>query len=579
MQEYTYQNNPDPGSLFLKILALIILLAAACAKQGMPPGGPVDETPPQIISTTPAPQSTFVDRNIKVEVVFNEWINSRNIEEAVFISPYVGEDVKIKIGGKKITIVFPEPLKQNCTYVVTFGTEIKDLRNNAMEKSFTLAFSTGGVLDMGEMKGRVYEEDVQGTDVWAYSLNNDNVINPAVSEPDYIIQCEDDGDFHFTHIAAGKYRLFAVKDRIADRLYTRGEDRVGVTFGDVIIPEEKPQKADNVFFRMFIEDTLKPALVRAVPVNDHSVQLLFDQPVCFDRKMLQEKIRIYSYLDSMDVLNLKDAYVSPNDNKCMTILTEPQKEGKYFLKIEGVFDEAGNPVDPDFNTSEFDASTRRDTVKPELTSVLPAPGQKDINLNQNIHLVFSESMDTVTFNRGFSLADTLEGEISGNFKWYNPAEVSFIPENDFKSRTVYRVELTGEWIRDLSGNSLNDTLYQFKILNKDTLSGISGKIIDPDTVETGDMYVTLHQIENEQTSYQQKADSANNFDFRQILPGNYVISCFRDRDNNRKYSYGNPFPFLSAERFIVYSDTVLAKPRWPNSGNNITLPSYPYTRD
>jgi len=574
-----YQNNPYTGWLVLKILLLIVLLAAACAKQGMPPGGPVDETPPQIVRSTPAPQSTFVDRTIKVEVVFNEWINSRNIEEAVFISPYVGEDVKIKAGGKKITIVFPEPLKQNCTYVVTFGTEIKDLRNNALEKSFTLAFSTGGVLDMGEMKGRVYEENVQGTDVWAYLLNNNNTINPAFSEPDYIIQCEDDGDFHFTHIAAGTYRLFAVKDRIADRLYTRGEDRVGVTFGDVIVPEEKPQSADSLFFRMFIEDTLKPALVRAVPVNNHSVQVLFDQPVFFNRTMLQKKIKIYSYLDSMDILTIKEAYIDPNNNKSLMVLTESQKEGKYFLKIEGVFDEADNPVDPDFNTSEFDASTRSDTVKPELTSVLPAPGQKDVNLNQNIHLVFNESMDTVTFNQGFSLADTVEGEISGHFKWNNPAEVSFIPENHFKSRTVYRVELSGEWIRDICGNSLDDTLYQFKTLNKDTLSGISGKILDPDTVETGALYVTLRQIENEQTFYQQKADSSHKYNFKQILPGNYIISCFRDRDNNGKYSYGNPFPFLSAERFIVYSDTVLAKPRWPNTGNNIRLPLYPYTRD
>jgi len=579
VQEYIYQNNPDPGVLFLKILSLTILLSIACAKQGMPPGGPVDETPPQIINSIPAPKSTFVDRNIKVEVVFNEWINTRNIEEAVFISPYVGEDVKIKIGGRKISIIFPEPLRQKCTYVITFGTEIKDLRNNALEKSFTLAFSTGGVLDMGEMKGRVYEENVQGTDVWAYLLNNNSVINPAVIEPDYIIQCEDDGDFHFTHIATGKYRLFAVKDRIADRLYTRGEDRVGVTFGDVIIPEGKTQSADSLFFRMFIEDTLKPALVRAVPVNNHSVQLLFDQPVCFDRKMLQEKIRIYSYLDTMDVLKIKEAYIDPNDNKTLKVLTEPQKEGQYFLSIEGITDESGNPVDPDFNASEFTASTGSDTIKPELTSVLPAPDQNDVHLNQNIHLFFSESMDTGTFNRGFSLADTLEERMSGSLKWYNPAEVSFIPENSFKSQAVYRVDLSGEWIRDLSGNSLDDTLYQFKTLNKDTLSGISGSILDPDTVEKGDIYVTLHQIENNQISYQQKADSSNNFEFKQILPGNYVISCFRDRDNNRQYSYGNPFPFLSAERFIVYSDTVLAKPRWPNTENNITLPSYPYTRD
>jgi len=578
-EQKIYQYKLRIGLSFLKKLAPFFLLLTACANQGMPPGGPVDKSPPQVVMTIPAHNSTSVDRRTKVEVVFNEWLNSRTVEDAVFISPYVGEDVKIKKGGKKVKIIFPHLLKKECTYVITFGTGIKDLHNNGLEKSFTLAFSTGDVLDKGEIKGKVYEKgDVKGIDVWAYLLKEDEEINPSVLEPDYIIQCESDGDFHFTHISTGKYRLFAIKDRIADRLYTIGEDRVGLTYGDVVISKEKFQIVDSLFFRMFLQDTLGPTLVRAVPVNRHLFKLLFDQPVCLD-ELHQENIKIFSIQDSLNILKIYKYFIDPNDNKSIQVLTESQREETYSVRVKGIVDESGNPVDPEFNTFMFNAILQTDTVKPQLSKISPRPGEKDVYHKKDIHLIFNESIDTVTFSKGFSLVDTLTGSISGVFKWFNPAEVSFILKNSFDSQTVYRVTLSGEWIKDLSGNSLNDTLYYFKTLNKDTLSGISGRIINPNMLEKSNVYVTLTQTENEEIFYRQKMDSSGDFNFKQIIPGNYIISCFCDRDLNGVYSYGNPFPFIEAERLIVFSDTVLAKSRWPNAENNIKLPSYLHSQD
>ncbi|MEJ2629149.1 MAG: Ig-like domain-containing protein, partial [bacterium] len=317
------------NSHFIKQLLLLLLLFTACAKQGMPPGGSADKTPPQIIRTIPPANATFVDPNIKVEIRFNEWLNTRTVEEAVFISPYLGKEVKVKIGGKKVKIIFPGPLKKDRTYVITLGTGIKDMHNNAQEKSFTLAFSTGGVLDKGEMKGTVYEEgDAKGIDVWAYILK-DEEINPSLVEPDYIVQCGEDGDFHFTHIATGRYRLFAVKDRIADRRYTKGEDRVGVTYTDVEIPSQEPQLVDSLFFRMFFQDTLAPSLIRAVSVNEHLLRLLFDQPVFLDTELPKDYVTVNPVVDSLAVLDIKEIFLDPNDNKRIQVGTEPQAEETY----------------------------------------------------------------------------------------------------------------------------------------------------------------------------------------------------------------------------------------------------------
>lgn len=563
--------------IFLRRYVVLFLLITACAKQGMPPGGPVDETPPQVIKTIPAPNSTFVDPDLTVEVVFNEWLNPRTVKEAVFITPYVGDEVEIKAGGKKIKISFPQPFKKDYTYVITFGTTIKDTHGNGLEKSFTLAFSTGAVLDKGEIKGKVYgKENAKGVNVWAYLIKNTNEVNPSITEPDYITQCEESGDFHFIHISLGNYRLFAVEDRMADRLYNKGEDRIGLTYSDMLVPSEEPYAADSVYFRMFLQDTLKPALLRAVSVNQYLVQLFFDQPVCFDEQTLEENIIMYPFQDSLNIVQIGNYFVDSYDNKCIQVMTEPLRKEKYTVKVKGIESNSGNPIDPEYNSFTFNAVPEEDIEKPKIAGLIPSPDQKDVMLDQNIRLVFNESIDTTAFIQGFSLIDTLTGSIPGMFEWNNPAEVLFNPEYDFKSKTVYKVTLSGKWVKDRFGNSLDDTLYQFKTINKDTLSGISGTIIDPDGFETNGIYVHLHQIDNEDINYKQKTDSSGHFTFDKILPGQYTISCFSDKDGNGSYTYGNPYPFIAAERYIVYGDTVLAKPRWPNSGNNIILPSCQY---
>ena len=144
--------NPNRYFLFfLKRTFFILILAVSCANVKPPPGGPVDKTPPEIIQTIPESGAIKVAPEIQIEARFSEGINPKTAELSIFISPYPGEDVQIKSRGRKITIQFPQVLKSQQTYVVTFGTGIKDYRGNALATSHALAFSTGETLDEGEI--------------------------------------------------------------------------------------------------------------------------------------------------------------------------------------------------------------------------------------------------------------------------------------------------------------------------------------------------------------------------------------------------------------------------------------------
>ena len=126
-------------------IPILLLAFVGCAKQAFPPGGPADKTPPQVIETFPDAGATEVDRNVEILIRFDERIQARSAADAIFISPYPGENVKMKLSGNAVKIKFPEPLMPNRTYVITLGTAIQDLRNNALKESYTLVSNFLGI--------------------------------------------------------------------------------------------------------------------------------------------------------------------------------------------------------------------------------------------------------------------------------------------------------------------------------------------------------------------------------------------------------------------------------------------------
>jgi hypothetical protein len=148
----------------------------------------------------------------------------------------------------------------------------------------------------------------------------------------------------------------------------------------------------------------------------------------------------------------------------------------------------------------------------------------------------------------------------------------FVPGEPLESLTEYRVRLDSVNIVDLAGNALSDTLFSLNSMDADTLSEVAGSVVDPDTTEEGRIHITARQVRDSKIAYTIIIPQPGTYRIDAILPGEYLLECFRDRDGNGRYSLGKPFPYEPSERFIVYSDTVKIRSRWPNEGNDIILP-------
>jgi len=557
----------------LKKYFYVLILAVSCANIRPPPGGPVDKTPPEIVQTIPEAGTTKVNPEIQIEVQFSEGINPKTAVSSVFITPYPGEDVKIQSRGRKITIQFPQALKSQQTYVVTFGTGIKDYRGNALATSYTLAFSTGETLDEGEIPGRVFGyKDATGVDVWAYAMSDSILPNPSVKEPDYIVQCNAQGVFQFSYLSPGRYRLFSVRDRLADRLYQRGEDEIGITSEDAYLTLDILE-AGPYNFRMTKEDTLRPVLIRAASRHQNWVTLQFSEPIVPPSQNPETFFSCTASSDSLDTLRIQYGYHDSHDDRLYQFITQNQESEKtYRVQVSALKDTAGNPIAVDGFMAEFQGLAVKDTTAPNILQVDPQQKQSSVSLDASFHLIFDEPVDSIQFQNAIQWTDTLGRPVEYRFQWKNMAEVRLVSQKKLSSQTVYRVAIDSSGIADLSGDVSGDTTFTFKTINADTLSEISGTVLDSDSLVQGPFFLKIKQIENTSIQYETTIAVPGPYHIPQILPGNYFLQCYRDEDANGSYSFGKVDPFQHSERFYVYPDTISVRSRWPNEGNDFIMP-------
>jgi hypothetical protein len=552
-------------------------LCFACAKQGFPPGGPEDKIPPAVLAAVPLSGTVNVPVTAEVEVRFSEAVKPGPSGDAVFISPFDGENsAVVKWKGDRLRVRFREPLRSNCTYVLTLGSSIRDYRNNKMDSSFTLAFSTGPALDRGEIAGRVVAASEEaGTDVWAYRLDGapDGGADPdpAARLPDYIVQAAADGSFRFRHVAPVRYRLFAVRDRAGDRLYQPGEDEIGVPTRDVEPAPDGTLEADSCFFRAARREEGVPAIQRVTAVDRNHLSVRFDRWLTAVAPIPEGGAIVVAAADSADRLAVRAVWLNRENPRELSVVTGEQEEKKpydFLLKT------GWTAVHPDtaFWKASFEGAGRPDTTGPKLIQASPGFRERAFNPLNPIRLSFDEAMDTSRFSSGFSLADTSGRPVAGVFRWIDPAEVRFVPAGPLTGAAEYRLSLKGIGAADPCGNALADTLIPFHTSTVDTLSEIAGTVRLSRPGAAGDFIVTAAQTAAPAVRYTVRASAGGGYRIRDCLPGPYRLECFLDRDGDGAWSAGVPFPFEPSEPFVVYRDTVQVRSRWPNEGNDLTLP-------
>lgn len=215
-------------------LLVCLLLIAGCANRGIgPQGGPKDEKPPQVVKESPE-NGTLNYNGKRVDVVFNEYIQLDDVSKNVLISPPQQHPPEVKAVGKKIMLVFEEPLQDSTTYTIDFGNAIGDFHEKNVLKGYTLSFSTCDVIDSLEVNGYIVNAEdlnpVSGVIIGIHA----NLDDTAFSKIPFtrVGKTDQNGHFYVKNIREADYRIYGLGDVSRDFIYQPGE---GLAFTEDII--------------------------------------------------------------------------------------------------------------------------------------------------------------------------------------------------------------------------------------------------------------------------------------------------------------------------------------------------------
>jgi uncharacterized protein (DUF2141 family) len=206
------------GSIFS--FYFISYLGIGCAQIGSPTGGPRDSIPPVLVSAYPALQSTRFKDN-KIVLTFNEYIDLQEIQANVLVSPFPKVNPNITFKLKTVTVKLKDTLKENTTYAINFGNAIRDNNEGNPFKNFTYVFSTGNTIDSLKLSGKVLLAETGKADstisVVLYRNAHDTMVQTR--KPDYLTKLDRDGNFTFTNLSEGHYKVYALKDGDGGKTY------------------------------------------------------------------------------------------------------------------------------------------------------------------------------------------------------------------------------------------------------------------------------------------------------------------------------------------------------------------------
>lgn len=584
---------------------IIVLLIASCAKPVAPTGGPKDVTPPKVLRSMPINGSTnFKGRELVI--TFDEFVNLKDINQQLIISPPVKETPEFKLRGKNLVVEFKEPFREETTYNVFFGDAIQDITESNSIPGYKFTFSTGNVLDSMKIEGKLLSAfnltPVKAAYVMLYDTVYDSI--PYKQIPYYIARTNEQGEFELTNLRDIPYMMFAISDINANYLYDLPNE--DISFIDTLIePWYVEKKAplsvalttdstrdttvaliDSVKVTVFSNDSIAITdTVKANPVQD-SVAMRTDSTKVIEMDRMYIQMFHFREVDSVQSL-VKSSLLK--ENVLSINYKFPVKSPGINLLSEGY---TGTPIigrnrisdtltvwlpgyTPDSIMFEMtDHGMVLDTIE---MSVKPRekPGKKDevvkipkLKVTNNIpngkikpgfplrlsfpdplvrheleSIVVLEDSLRVT-NAKIEIADSVKTKITVKYPW--------------KEGVNYTVIMPDSILTSIFGVSNDSTGIKFAGLKEEETSLISLSIDLP----SDSPYIIQLMDPKEKIIEQYQISGDMTIQFKYLIPGKYKLKAIDDRNGNGYWDTGKYLTHRYPERVLYFSKELELRANW-----------------
>ncbi len=155
----------------------------------------------------------------------------------------------------------------------------------------------------------------------------------------------------------------------------------------------------------------------------------------------------------------------------------------------------------------------------------------------------------------FTFTDSTGKNIRTVKNWVNDSLMEVIPSGFLNFDMRYKINIS------LKLNSgIYNVNYEFRTITEEKSGSVSGLISVGDELKKN-MILKIINVDYPVFNYTHIKSSDSVFVFEGLLGGRYYLFSFEDRNSDRKFDYGNPFPYAPSEKFFI-SDILNLKAGW-----------------
>lgn len=520
---------------FLLVLTIISSFIPGCASIQQPTGGPKDSIPPKIVSENPVNLTkNFTQR--EVTITFDEYVKLNNEFQEFSISPDVDIPLEFRIKKKSLIINLPDTLAENTTYSINFGEGLVDFNESNPLVNYRYVFSTGDEIDSLSISGNVINsismEAEKDINVLLIPVSQDSIFGKK--KANIFTKTDSSGNFKLQNLSETTYRIYALKEEAADRIYNNPGELIGFQADSIYLDRDisgiklKTFKEIPENFRILdrkLENTGRIILVFNKSLQNPELNILDKDDLNTNKITEFTALRdsVYLWLPKLefDSINIE---IIDNNQPLDTVMLRRNKNDEYDRSIT-ITDNLSNQ--------------RVDQVRNVIFT-----GSSPIHSADLSKIKLIEDSTTTT-NFQISLDNTNARRAYLRYRWrpkrtyvLELQEGAFIGQFGELSKSGQR-----KFTFDDSGN-YGDIILNFKLPD-------SGSYVVEVIKEDKSQVIQAHVITQSQK-----------INYKQLPGGNYTVRVVYDENNNKKWDTGNLQTRSQPEVIWYWNKVITVRPNW-----------------
>ena len=499
--------------LFFFLFITTLLIIQSCAQMASPPGGKKDTLAPKLVTSIPLNKSKNY-KGKKLELTFNEYVNVRNLNQELLITPNIGT-YQTRIRPNGLSILLDSTLKDQTTYTFNFRNSIEDMSERNVGKNIKLVFSTSNTIDSLSITGKIklVDQNKAFENVLVGLYPHNDTLRIDKTKTYYFTKTDTSGIYTLENLAQGKYYMAAFIDANNNLLYNSNKEPVDFL--------------TEPFFSLNKNET-----------KNFSITLQNLDPLKITKTTSTAKTVLYEMsrgIKTLELENKKDLIYQIEGDKNIRIYVKNQ-EAKDTLFLSAIVTDSLNrkikiPLKVKFRELNKKEKVTRTTLQ---VSYLPAQG-KYVSPEDSLVLGFPKpivSWDSkrVQFNTEENETITLPDEAYLWNKYSNQLTIkrSFLP---YRDKFLLNLEKGAFVSAENDSSDLQKQAFQFQDLEE--YGSIEGRVGE----QPNNYIVQLLNAANMQVLYEQ--NTSQKFNFLHIEPGVYMIRAIEDTNKNGYKDIGN----------------------------------------